>query len=212
MSDKMRLSQAISAKICHDLSGAIGTIYNCLSLSYSDDSSISQKAKDLVELEAKNLVARLRFFRSAYGLSDGDSDISLIFLRKLFKDFFHNSDVKLQLECKQGMIFLEMAVAKATMSLASLVSDSIGAAGILEIYIGNDNNNCTEVNIKGSGSRAVQVKDENIGILTGNGKSLVGVHNCREHYIRNLYNKNGYELVIKIEDTSITCRLRKKKK
>lgn len=209
MSKQLRLSQAISAKICHDLSGAVGTIVNCLDLIYGNDVSISKKAGELVDLESKKLVARIRFLRSTYGLSDGDKDISLIFLSKLLKDFFHHSNVKLQLKFEQGMIFLSIDIAKAAMALASIISDSIGSSGTLELSINHKKEKDIEIAIK-AGGKAVHIKDENVEILTGNKKPLIGVHNCREHYVRDLYSRNGYQLTVNKEESRIVCEMRRK--
>ena len=87
MSDTLKLIQALGSKICHDLAGSIGTIDNCLGLLDSDNKTIGNQAKDLVLQESKNLVKRIKFFRSTYGLVENESRLSIIDIVDLLKNF-----------------------------------------------------------------------------------------------------------------------------
>ena len=83
MAKIIELSQALNAKLCHDLAGSIGTVDNCLGLIDNDNKEISTQAKELAIVESANLVKRIKFFRTAYGLSEGENNLSLINLSKL---------------------------------------------------------------------------------------------------------------------------------
>ncbi|CAN0601791.1 unnamed protein product, partial [Ectocarpus sp. 12 AP-2014] len=69
MSKIIELSQALNAKLCHDLAGSIGTVDNCLNLIDNDNKAIGKQAKELAIIESANLVKRIKFFRTVYGLS-----------------------------------------------------------------------------------------------------------------------------------------------
>ena len=56
MKENLELIQMLTARICHDLAGSIGTIHNCLGLMSGKDQSIRKQAKLLVQEESSNLV------------------------------------------------------------------------------------------------------------------------------------------------------------
>ena len=60
MSKIIRLSQALNAKLCHDLAGSIGTVNNCLELIDNSNKEISEKSKELAILESENLVKKIQ--------------------------------------------------------------------------------------------------------------------------------------------------------
>jgi histidine phosphotransferase ChpT len=193
------LSQALSTRLCHDLAGAIGTVDNCIGLIDNDNQDIGRKAKQLAELESRNLVNKIRFFRSAYGMSGEEKQMSLVFLTKLLKDFFQNSGVTLQFKFEQGMIFLESEIVKATMCLVAVACDIIAASGTVELYIGSKDGK-SNINVKATG-KVVKIREDNFSILRGEKKksskaTKIDFNNCREHYINNIFKQDNYQMSI----------------
>lgn len=200
MTKQILLSQALSTRLCHDLAGAIGTVDNCIGLIDNENQTIGQKAKQLAELESRNLVNKIKFFRCAYGMSGGEEkQMSLIFLTKTLKDFFQNSGVVLQFKFEQGMIFLESEIVKATMCLVAVACDIIATSGTVELYIGSKEGR-SNINVKATG-KVVKIKEDNFSILRGEKKknskaTKINFNNCREHYINNIYTQDNYQMSI----------------
>ena len=107
MPKTIELSQALNAKLCHDLAGAIGTVDNCLSLIDNKNLDIGKQAKDLAIEESANLVNRIKFFRTAYGISEGETKMSLVNLSKLLQDFFLDTKIEFSLDFHQNIQLIE---------------------------------------------------------------------------------------------------------
>ena len=207
MPKTVELSQAMSARLCHDLAGSIGAIDSCIDLLGNHNKAIGKKAKELVLEESGNLVNRIKFFRSAYGLSSGETDMSIISMTKLLTDFFNNTDVKLKLSFEEGLIYLESQLAKAVICLVAIVSENISLNGHVNLNISKDQN--SPVKLVGSGDN-LQLKDEYIEVLKGEKKKPINVRNCREHYVNKLCAKKGYIVLVDKKSGSIEYKLVKK--
>ena len=207
MPKNVELSQAMSARLCHDLAGSIGTIDNCLGLVDHDDAIISQKAKNLASEEASNLVNQIKFFRSAYGLSDGEASMSLVNMAKLLNDFFKNTQVQLNLHFETGLIYMEAQLAKSAICLAAIVSENISYSGVINFYLNKDQD--SPVRILGNGNNLI-LKDDHLEVIQGKPRKAVNVRNCREHYINKMCAKKGYKVLAQKKTGAIEYKLLKK--
>ena len=78
--DDLTLSQLVFTRISHDLSGAMGAVYNGTEL-LQDDPSFVTEATDLIQNSAKDLMARARFFRQTFGLPKDTEDTTKEYLK-----------------------------------------------------------------------------------------------------------------------------------
>ncbi len=69
--NSIRLSELLSARICHDLAGPAGAIANGAELLGDSDPALAQEASSLLAGSADQLAARLRFFRASFGWEGG---------------------------------------------------------------------------------------------------------------------------------------------
>ena len=207
MPKSIKLSQAMSARLCHDLAGAIGTIDNCLGLLEHADKNICTKAKNLASEAAGNLVNQIKFFRGAYGLSDGKTEMSLVNMTKLLSDFFKNTQIKLNLHFEEGIIYMEASLAKAAICLAVIVSENISWSGEVDFYLNKDEKN--PVKLLGNGDRLI-LKDDHLEVLQGKPRKPINVKNCREHYISKMCSKKGYQVSARKKAGVIEYKLLKK--
>ena len=207
MPKTVELSQAMSARLCHDLAGSIGAIDSCIDLVENRNKDIGKKAKELVSEESSNLVNRIKFFRGAYGLSGGETDMSLVSMTKLLTDFFKNTDVKLKVSFEEGLIYLESQLAKAAICLVAIISENISLRGYVNLHISKDQN--SPIKLLGSGNN-LQLRDENMEVLKGKKRKPVNVRNCREHYVNSLCEKKGYKVLVSKKSGSIEYKLLKK--
>ena len=194
----IELSQALNAKLCHDLAGSIGTVDNCLSLIDNDNKEIGNQAQELAVVESANLVKRIKFFRTAYGLSEGENKFSLVNLSKLLQDFFVDTNIKLSIEYASGLIYINSMTAKAVICLAVIASDATISGG--EVMISIPEADEIPIIIKSTGKNIV-IKEDNLSVLKGVPRIPVAVSNCREHYINAICVHRNYELkVVKSTD------------
>ncbi|MDP4709069.1 MAG: hypothetical protein NWS20_03590 [Rickettsiaceae bacterium] len=207
MPKNVALSQAMSARLCHDLAGSIGTIDNCLGLFEHDDETIAQKAKSLASEESNNLVNQIKFFRNAYGISDGESSMSLINMTKLLNDFFKSTQVQLNLHFETGLIYIEAHLAKSAMCLAAIVSENISYSGVIDFYLNKDQYN--PLRLLGNGANII-LKNERLEILQGAPRKAINVSNCREHYVSKMCVKTGYQVMAQKKTGAIEYKILKK--
>lgn len=203
----IELSQSLNAKLCHDLAGSIGTVDNCLSLIENDNEEISNQAKELAVVESANLVKRIKFFRTAYGLSEGENKFSLVNLSKLLQDFFVDTNIELSIEYATGVIYINSMTAKAIICLAVIAGDAAVSGG--EVMISIPESDETPIVVKSTGKNIV-IKDSSLNVLKGVPRIPIAVGNCREHYINAICAHRNYELKVVKSTDSLEFRMNKK--
>lgn len=204
MTDELRLLQILNARFLHDLSSSIGTVYNCLSLIDINNKDIGNKAKLLAIEESSNLTKKLKVFRGVYASPDGDEKMSVVYLTKLFQDFFsNNSKLELDLKFETGVLYLESFLAKASLCLVMIISEASVLGGKLAFVCGNDKgNDFTKITLD---SKDLKLNDEIWDILNGKKNKEINIKNCREFYIRNLCKKSGYKIISNKKGNSLEC-------
>ena len=208
MTDELRLLQILNARFLHDLSSSVGTVYNCLSLIDTANKDIGNKAKLLAIEESGNLTKKIKVFRGVYASPDGDEQMSVVYLTKLFQDFFSNNNkLELDLKFETGVLYLESLLAKASLCLVMIISEASVLGGKLAFICGNDNgNNFTRITFN---SKDLKWSDETWDILNGKKNKEINIKNCREFYIRNLCEKSGYKFTSNKIANSIECEFLK---
>ena len=178
MTDELRLLQILNARFLHDLSSSIGTVYNCLSLIDINNKDIGNKAKLLAIEESSNLTKKLKVFRGVYASPDGDEKMSVVYLTKLFQDFFsNNSKLELDLKFETGVLYLESFLAKASLCLVMIISEASVLGGKLAFVCGNDKgNDFTKITLD---SKDLKLNDEIWDILNGKKNKEINIKNCR---------------------------------
>lgn len=67
----IRVVHLLCSRICHDMAGPVGAVSNGLELAREMGDGIDGEALDLVDMSARQMFERLRFFRIAFGLAEG---------------------------------------------------------------------------------------------------------------------------------------------
>jgi hypothetical protein len=207
MLKNIKLSQAMNARLCHDLAGSVGAIDSYLSLFEHEDKAICKKAKKLAFEESSNLMSKIKLFRSAYGIFDGEDSMSLINMAKLLIDFFDNTQVQLNLHFETGLIYMEEQLAKSAICLAAIVSENISYSGVIDFYLNKDQD--SPVRLLGNGNNLI-LKDDHLEVIQGKPRQAVNVRNCREHYINKMCAKKGYKVLAQKKTGAIEYKLLKK--
>ncbi|MCE3232678.1 MAG: hypothetical protein K0R98_935 [Rickettsiaceae bacterium] len=93
MTEDLKLSELLAVKLCHDLSGPIGAVNNGAELLADANGDLFNKALELVGASARDAVARILFFRQAYGTSGSQSGISIESLKILTDNFYAEKNI-----------------------------------------------------------------------------------------------------------------------
>jgi histidine phosphotransferase ChpT len=207
MTKDTELSQAMSTRLCHDLSGAIGAIDNYLSLLDHNDKNICVKARSLISEETNNLIRQINFSRSVYGLTDNEASMSLTKITKLIKEFFQGSKISLRMHCEQDISTIDTPIAKAAICLAIISAENIGNSGTVDLYL--NKNEDSPVWLFATGNNLL-LKEENLEVLQETNKTTKNVRNCREHYVQLLCASRNYQILVNKKNNSIEYKLLKK--
>ena len=193
MSNTLKLIQTLGSKICHDLAGSIGTIDNCLGLLDSENKIIGAQAKDLVLEESKNLVKRIKFLRSTYGLVENESMLSIVEMVDILRKFFEDTKINFNAHIMGDLLSVDAHMAKVAYSLVSIASENIGLEGEIDLYINEKNN--TLFKIQSTGQK-LHLKHGSFAVLDGDITEPLTITNCREHYASNICSEHRYKLAI----------------
>lgn len=92
----LKIAELLCTKICHDLIGPVGAINNGTEFLEQDTTGIKSQATELITSSAREAVARLQFFRQAYGYSGGNGEASLTEMKTLTQALFADSKISVE--------------------------------------------------------------------------------------------------------------------
>lgn len=200
MKKELKLLQTLTAHICHELAGSIGTIDNCLSLMDTKDLSIKKQAELLVKEESSNLVRKIKYFRECYGIST-DKEMSAVYLSKLFKDLFVNSDVQPSIHFEERILCLNAMLAKVVLCLVTISRECI-KTGKIDLFFGR--NNIIKIVVSGIG---LKLKKDNFWHTEESAKIPITVANICQHYIDMMCDLIGYKITVRRKESLIEYTL-----
>jgi histidine phosphotransferase ChpT len=96
--DPLTLSQLLMTRFCHDMSGVMGSIYNGVEFMEEADSTMHESAMTLIAGSARQSLARLHYYRAAYGLVKDTQPVDWAEKQELITRFFAESRLTLHWE------------------------------------------------------------------------------------------------------------------
>lgn len=96
MTENLRLAEMLCTRLCHDLTGPIGAVNNGAEFLSEEGFNLQGQAVELITSSAFSAVARLQFYRVAYGRVKDHGEASLAENQHLAADFFAGSKIILQ--------------------------------------------------------------------------------------------------------------------
>lgn len=200
MSNFLELCQTLNMKLCHDMAGIIGAIDNCVDLMEGDD-NIRKKAVELLDINTKKLISRLKFYRTAYSIPINGEKVSVNEYKGLISSFLkeHNVSIKFNLD---DNVYLTDDLAKIILCLIPTSTNSFSRTGKFDININLYKNECLVKIINNAGKLITdQLK---LGILDGKiGINELNPYNAHEYYTYFLIEKTEHKLHINQLDNAI---------
>ena len=130
LTDALRLAEALCARVCHDLSGSLGTLGGMLELMH-DDGVDRHEAQALASEAALSLQQRLRFIRAAWASSSGP--LSIQETRSLAAGMPGAERITLDLDALQQDVPLEAATGRALLGMLSMAAESLPSGGRIAV-------------------------------------------------------------------------------
>lgn len=199
MISDLKLSELLVTRICHDLSGPVGAVNNGVELLKEGDGIIRERSIDLVEVSAQEAVARVLFFRQAFGLGHSHSEVNLDHLRTLAHNFFKHRKIKLDWPDK----YIDPAViqgvksdsGKLLLNLILVVSNTLIHGGTIAIKLQVKKGICQLV-VRGEG-QGVKFDPEALLVLTQGGQDYeVNLKNVQAYVISRVVDAMGAEFKV----------------
>src|ERR1700735_5418481 len=95
MIEELRIAEMLCTRLCHDLTGPIGAVNNGAEFLSEEGFNMQGQALELIASSAFSAVARLQFYRIAYGRVKEQGEAPLAEYQRMAKDFFKDSKVEL---------------------------------------------------------------------------------------------------------------------
>lgn len=126
MNDCMRIAELTCARLCHDLSGLLGTVAGALELATDGIDDLSEELA-LATDAAKELTLRLRLYRAAW--SAGTEALSLSELLALAEGLPKARSVTIETDALAPDLVMSPATGRLVLNLLLLAGDSLPRGG-----------------------------------------------------------------------------------
>jgi len=133
MSQNLKLTEMLCARFTHDIIGPVGALSNGAEFLREELGSKPSIAADLIESSSREAVARVQYYRQAYGYSPANAPTSMDDVKELVQNYFAASKIKLQWEkVPQG---IQAGEKKLLLNLLIVAAGCLIRGGIISIKI-----------------------------------------------------------------------------
>jgi histidine phosphotransferase ChpT len=206
MVDILELSELLMAKLCHDLAGPIGAINNGVELLKDPSPAFYKESVELVEISAKDAVARLMYYRHAYGINRNGAGISVLALKELVGNFYKNKNLTFTWPESHGdadsLNLIKNELAKLLLNMILLVAGSLIHGGNIVIKIKNQKTNFG-VKVRGEGKTVKLHEYLHRPLIADFKESEIDTKNVQSCLTHILAKRLGVETKVEISDSSI---------
>ena len=137
----VEIAEMLATRLCHDLTGPIGAVNNGAEFLEDDEFGMADDAMGLIISSAKEAVARLQFYRHAYGKQSQAGEASLSEKKQLVADFLSSGKVKLDWPDTMTdacPIFVSNVFAQLLLNMIIIVNATLLKGGVLSVSIDED--------------------------------------------------------------------------
>lgn len=140
----LKLAELLCTRLCHDLTGPIGAIANGTEfLNGEDGAKMQDMAVELINSSAAQAVARLQFYRRAYGRINDEGEANLDSLRKIVNDFFVGGKITLDwpdAHTHASGVAISYKMSRLLINLLIIASAALLRGGTIAIRLEPENN------------------------------------------------------------------------
>jgi histidine phosphotransferase ChpT len=197
--DDVQLAQMLCARLCHDLMGPAGAINVGLEF-LSDDKAETEETLELIAASARQVRARLAFFRTAFGMASAQRAADLAEVRALIEAFLKGSRVALEWRtserCLKGVPLVNGGdLARLILCLVLVARDWLPRGGTLAIDVHERRGRGQiRVAVRGQGAR---VADDTQAALGAAADAMPGVRSIHAYYLKRLL--DGLDLTLALD-------------
>ncbi len=164
-----RLAEMLTTRLCHDLTGPIGAVNNGAEFLQEDNFEMQGDALDLIISSAKEAVARVQFYRRAYGRINSNGEANLEEHRDIVALLLENGSITLDWpdEYTDGNgASISRRMGRVLMNMVIFVAGAMVKGGTLSIRI-EETEQESVVSIRAT-SQMIKIDPELKEVLQGN--------------------------------------------
>lgn len=165
----LRMAELLCTRLCHDLTGPIGAVHNGAEFLSEEGFNLQGQAVELIVSSAQSAVARLQFYRVAYGRVKDQGEAPLAERQKMAADFFADSKITLDWpdsHTDASGVSISLKMLRLLYNLLIIASGTLIRGGTIAVRLsaGEDGNNHLTVSAQGT---AIKWEPETQDILDG---------------------------------------------
>lgn len=168
INQNLRMAELLCTRLCHDLTGPIGAVSNGAEFLSEEGFNMQGQAVDLIVSSAFSAVARLQFYRFAYGRVKEAGEASLSDKKQMVEDYFNGSKVLIDWPDEHtdaANVSVSSKMARMLFNLLIIISGALLKGGEIAIRVSeNDAGKCLSVSAKGE---AIKWEKDSETILFG---------------------------------------------
>lgn len=200
MIDSLKLIEALSSRLCHDISGLASAINTTSKIINSPNETIRNKSSLIFDQAIGKLINKIELLSNIYKFSSTIDSINMVEIENLMTKTV-NQNVKLKCVYDANLV-VDKELSKIILCLYVLASQTIIKSGTIKIEVLKSNKSYTvDVEITGS---LPKKDDEDIKILTGKlGQERLDIQNAHTYYLYHLIKLNNFDITINVEENKI---------
>lgn len=151
---RLTMAEMLCTRLCHDLTGPISAVSNGAEFISEDSFNMQNEAVELIVSSAFSAVARLQFYRFAYGRVNSRGEASLDDKKQIVEDFFRGSNIELDWpdqHADAANISVSMRLARLLFNLLIISSGTLLKGGNISVRIHEEENQGKTLRVKASG-------------------------------------------------------------
>lgn len=155
MSDNLQMAELLCTRLCHDLTGPIGAVNNGAEFLVEEGFELQSQAVDLIVSSAFSAVARLQFYRMAYGNVKNHGEADLAEKQKIAADFFVGSKITLdwpEAHTDSACVGVSIKMARLIYNLLIITSTALIRGGVISVRITTDKMHSKIITVTANGT------------------------------------------------------------
>ena len=200
----LELVQQLITKLCHELSGPIGAVNNGIeAFEFSSGVEMDKLNFQMTQRAGEAALARLLFFRAAYGVSRASSNIALLSMHDIVKNYLEELEIKFDIK-RGGNVLLAPLDIKIFLCLIWSCGKLLNNGGLVEVYVEEpqmelEHNSTSKIlSLKCTGSRFFTDMLK-LDILQGKQEDFTDTQEIHAYYTLQLAKESG--IVIETDHT-----------
>lgn len=200
----LQIGELLVSRMSHDLAGVLGAISNGTEFLTENNLEFQQQAKELVSHSAEEAIARLQFFRQAYGFLSMQHSLELGNIREIITKFLANTKISLKWP-QDEHVTLSAREAKIICNLIMVSQNIVVYGGDIVVSV---QQNPRTIFLSSSSTNQIKTDEDGFQILRGNFRAIeFSSKNINYLYLYKMIKEAGAQLTINHQSKRIDFKI-----